>query len=118
MPVGVVCIPVNVRVLCAYIPVGKSPSIGATLLVSPGVRQGAWVGGLRNSDLILWSCQVNYGLCSQVSQSREQVVPGLPFFFPGQDQDQILGGNQPAFLLAGLGGLTQAPSEIQRRICG
>lgn len=52
MPVGVVCIPVNVRVLCAYIPVGKSPTISAALLVSPGVRQGAWVGGVRNSGLM------------------------------------------------------------------
>ena len=100
MPVGVVCIPVNVRVLCAYIPVGKSPTIGATLLVSPGVRQGAWVGGLGNSGLILGSCQVNYGLCSQVPQSREQVVPGRPFFIPGQYRGQILGWNQPTFLLA------------------
>lgn len=77
-----VCIPVNIHVLCAYryTPVGKSPTISAALLVSPSVRQGAWVGGLRNSGVILGSCQVNYGLCSQVPQSREQVVPGLPSF--------------------------------------
>lgn len=52
MPLGVVCIPVNVRVLCAHIPVGKSPTISAALLFSPGVRQGAWVGGVRNSGLM------------------------------------------------------------------
>lgn len=115
----VACTAVNSHVLCVCMPVVvKSPAVRASLLVSSYVLQGAQVGGFGNSGLILGSWQVIYGLCSQMPLSRKQVVPGLRFFFPGQDRDWILGENQPAFLFAGLGGLTQAPSEIQRRICG
>lgn len=39
------------------------------------------------------ACLMNCGLYSQVPESSEQVVPGLCFRFPGQDQDRILGGN-------------------------
>lgn len=90
---------------------GESPRISSSLLVSPQYET-------KSSGPILGSCLRNWGLCSQVPHSSEQVVPGLCFLFPGQDQDQLPGGNQPAFLFAGLGGLTGAPCEIQRRICG
>lgn len=57
---------------------------------------------------------MNCGLCSQVLQSSEQVVPGLCFFFPGRIRTDSGWELASSFVcLAWEGSSTQAPCEIR-----